>query len=82
MTESGNWQYEEYLHEGSDFAPMKEEIARREKAGWSLWSTANVGEHDVLLRFRYPGAWIVRLPAVEPPTPSALTTSDDQTDQP
>jgi hypothetical protein len=37
---------------------MKAEIARREKAGWSIWSTQPIGDIGVLVMFKYPGEFV------------------------
>ncbi len=57
VPDSEDWKYEDYLHTGKDFGPALEEIQRRERAGWSLWSTQEVGDDAVLLQFRYPSEW-------------------------
>jgi hypothetical protein len=50
-------QYEDYFLEGSDFDQLEQEFERREKNGWSLWSTDAIGDKGVLLQFKYPGEW-------------------------
>lgn len=49
--------YEDYFIEGHDFAQLKQEVERRERTGWSLWSTDAIGDKGVLLQFKYPGEW-------------------------
>jgi hypothetical protein len=44
MADPTETQYEDYFHNGSDDRTgLREEIVRREKAGWSLWSTEPIG---------------------------------------
>jgi hypothetical protein len=54
--------YEDYLHRGPDRVALSEEIARREKAGWSVWSTDPVGDGGVLVRFKHPSEWAPEVP--------------------
>jgi hypothetical protein len=62
MTNPIEARYEDYLHKGSDPVALSEEIAWREKAGWSVWSIDPVGAGGVLVRFKHPSEWAPELP--------------------
>ena len=62
----GDERYENYLHTSGNFVELKEEFARREKEGWSLWTTEPIGDEGVLLRFRRTAEW-----ATEDPLPAS-----------
>jgi hypothetical protein len=61
----GDERYEDYIHTSGDFVELKAEFARREKEGWSLWTTEPIGDEGVLLRFRHTDEWVTEgtLPA-------------------
>jgi hypothetical protein len=48
---TGKREFEKYRHNGSDYSPLLEEIARREKGGWALWSLESVGQDVVVVIF-------------------------------
>jgi hypothetical protein len=48
---TGKREFEKYRHNGSDYGPLLEEIARREKGGWALWSLESVGPDIVVVIF-------------------------------
>jgi hypothetical protein len=55
-------QYEDYLHSAGDSSGLRDEIAQREKSGWSLWSTEPIGDKCVVIQFKRPSEWATESP--------------------